>query len=199
MTSIDETLFLWINGLAGKLPFLDGFMKGIANDYFFIVSACLVLLALWFGTREIRQREENQKAVIGASASLGIAAGIVRIFNLFYFSPRPFTELPTNLLFYHPTAPSFPSDPSFPSNSTAIVFAIAIAIFLVDRKAGAFLLFLAGLHGFSRIYVGVHYPSDILGGAAIGAATAFLIFRLIKLIEPWPSRLLGLIRRFYLA
>jgi undecaprenyl-diphosphatase len=191
--SVDETLFLWINGLAGKWPFLDEFLKGIANDYFFIVSSCLVLLALWFGTREINQREENQKAIIGASVSLGIATAIVRIFNLFYFSPRPFTELPTNLLFYQPT------DPSFPSNSTAIVFAIAIAILLADRKAGAFLLFLAGLHGFSRIYVGVHYPSDVLGGAAIGAATAFLIFRLIKLLEPWPSRLLGLIRRFYLA
>ena len=191
--SVDETLFLWINGLAGKFPILDEFLKGTANDYFFIVSACLVLLALWFGTREIHQREENQKAVIGASISLGIATGIVRIFNLFYVSPRPFTQLPTNLLFYQPT------DPSFPSQSTAVIFAIAVAILLADRKAGAFLLFLAFLHGFSRIYVGVHYPSDILGGAAIGAATAFLVFRLIKLLEPWPSRLLGLIRRFYLA
>ncbi len=191
--SVDETLFLWINGLAGKLSLLDEFLKGIANDYFFIVSSCLVLLALWFGTREIHQREENQKAIIGASVSLGIATGIVRIFNLFYFSPRPFTQLPTNLLFYQPT------DSSFPSHSTAIVFAIAVAILLADRKAGAFLLFLAGLHGFSRIYVGIHYPSDVLGGVAIGALTAFLIFRLIKLIEPWPSRLLGLIRRFYLA
>ncbi len=191
--SVDETLFLWINGLAGKLPLLDEFLKGIANDYFFIVSSCLVLLALWFGTREIHQRVENQKAIIGALVSLGIATGIVRIFNLFYFSPRPFTQLPTNLLFYQPT------DPSFPSHSTAIVFAIAIAILLADRKAGIFLLFLAFLLGFSRIYVGVHYPSDVLGGAAIGAATAFLIFRLIKLLEPWPSRLLGLIRRFYLA
>ena len=191
--SVDETLFLWINGLAGKFPILDEFLKGTANDYFFIVSACLVLLALWFGTREIHQREENQKAVIGASISLGIATGIVRIFNLFYVSPRPSTQLPTNLLFYQPT------DPSFPSQSTAVIFAIAVAILLADRKAGAFLLFLAFLHGFSRIYVGVHYPSDILGGAAIGAATAFLIFRLIKLLEPWPSRLLGLVRRFYLA
>ena len=191
--SLDETLFLWINGLAGKSPLLDEFLKGIANDYFFVVSSCLVLLALWFGTREIHRREENQKAVICASASLGIAAGIVAIFNLFYTTPRPFTELHTNLLSYQPT------DPSFPSTSAAVVFAIAIAILLVDRKAGAFLLLLAFLHGFSRIYVGVHYPSDVLGGAVIGALTALFIFRLIKLLEPWPGRLMKLMRRYYLA
>lgn len=192
--SVDETLFLWINGLAGKLLLLDEFLKGIANDYLIIVSSCLVLLALWFGTREIHQREENQKAIICASASLGIATGLVYLMsNALYFHSRPFAEFPINLLFYQPT------DPSFPSNSAAVVFAIAVAILLADRKAGAFLLFLAFLHGFSRIYVGIHYPSDVLAGAAIGALTAFLIFRLIKLLEPWPSRLLGLIRRFYLA
>ncbi|MDP6142245.1 MAG: phosphatase PAP2 family protein [Dehalococcoidales bacterium] len=203
MMSADERLFLWINGFAGKLPLLDEFLKGIANDYFFIVSSCLVLLALWFGTREIHQREKNQKAIIGASLSLGIATGIVGIFNFFYFHPRPFIELPTNLLFYQPIdsplLPNFPTDSSFPSHSTAIVFAIAIAILLADKKAGIILLFLASILGFSRIYVGIHYPSDILAGAAIGAATAFLIFRLIRILEPWPSRLLRLIRRSYLA
>jgi undecaprenyl-diphosphatase len=201
--SADETLFLWINGLAGKLPLLDEFLKGIANDYFFIVSSCLILLILWFGTREVHQREENQKAIIGALLSLGITTGIVGIFNIFYFHPRPFIELPTNLLFYQPIdssfLPNFPTDSSFPSHSTAIVFAIAIAILLTNKKAGIILLFLAGILGFSRIYVGIHYPSDVLAGAAIGAATAFLVFRLIKLLEPWPSRLLGFARRFYLA
>ena len=193
MMSVNETLFLWINGLAGKSPLLDESLKGVANDYFFITSSCLVLLALWFGTRKIHQREKNQKAIMGASVSLGVATGTVRIFNLFYFTPRPFTELPTNLLFYQPT------DPSFPSHSAAVIFAIAVAILLADRKAGIFLLFLAFLVGFARIYVGIHYPLDILGGVAIGALSALLIFTLIRLLEPWPSRLLGLIRRFYLA
>jgi len=191
--SPDKALFLWINGLAGRFPLLDELLKGTANDYFIIVGSCLVLLALWFGTKDVRRREANQKAVICASGSLGIANGIVKICNCFYFRPRPFTELPANLLFYRPT------DSSFPANSAAVAFAIATAIFLADRKAGSLLLFLAFLLGFSRIYVGVHYPSDILGGAAIGAATALLIFGLIRLLEPWPSRFLKLVRKFYLA
>lgn len=191
--SLDKALFLQINGLAGSFHFLDEFLKGIANDYFIIISSCLILLALWFGTRARNKREENQKGVICASGSLGIADGIVKICNLFYFRPRPFTELPTNLLFYKPT------DSSFPSNSAAVVFALAIGVFFFDKKVGGFLLLLAFLLGFSRIYVGIHYPSDILGGAAVGAVTAFLFFKFIKFLEPWFNWLLKLVRKSYLA
>jgi undecaprenyl-diphosphatase len=193
MIAFDETLFLWINGLAGNVAFVDEFFKGIANDYIFIISACLIMLALWFGTREAGQRERNQLGVIVASLGLGIAQGFVSLTNAFLTRPRPFTELPTNLLFYQPT------DSSFPSNSTAVIFAIAVAIFLVNRRAGAVLFGLAILHGFSRIYVGIHYPLDVLGGAAEGTVAALLVFGLIKLLGPWPGRLLKLLRSFYLA
>ncbi len=193
MIAFDENLFLWINGLAGNVAFVDEFFKGIANDYFFIVSACLIMLALWFGTREAGRRERNQRGVIVASAGLGIAQGFVTMINSVLTRPRPFAELPTNLLFYQPT------DSSFPANSTAVIFAIAVAIFLVNRRAGAVLFGLAILHGFSRIYVGIHYPLDILGGAAEGTLAALLIFGLIKLLGPWPGRLLKLLRSFYLA
>jgi len=47
--------------------------------------------------------------------------------------------------------------------------------------------------------VGIHYPLDILGGAALGTMVALLVFGLIKLLGPWPGRLLKLLRNFYLA
>jgi undecaprenyl-diphosphatase len=193
MIAFDENLFLWINGLAGNIAFVDEVFKGLANDYFFIVSACLVLLFLWFGTRGTGQRERNQLGVIVASAGMGIATGFVSMSNSFLDRPRPFTELPTNLLFYQPT------DPSFPANSAAVIFAIAVAVLLVNKRAGAVLLGLAILHTFSRIYVGIHYPLDILGGAALGTLVALLVFGLLKLLGPWPGRLLKLLRSFYLA
>jgi undecaprenyl-diphosphatase len=191
--SLDETLFLWINGFAGKFAPLDIFMQGFANDYFFIVGACLVLLAIWFGTREAKQREKSQKAVMCVLLSVGIAQMFVQLSTVFYFRPRPFTELDMNLLFQQPT------DSSFPSNSAVVIFAIAVAIFLADRKAGTLLLSLAVLHGMARIYVGIHYPLDVLVGAAIGAVTSLLVYRLARVLEPWPSRLLEFIRKFYLA
>lgn len=196
MMTIDENIFLWINGLAGRLPALDWLLKGIANDYLIIVGSCLVLLVLWVWGSDVYQRDKNQKAVIGASMGLGLAQGFVSTLNAFYYRPRPFIELPppqTNLLFYQP------SDSSFPSNSVAIVFAIAFAIFLANRKVGGFLLVLACLHAFSRVYVGVHYPFDVVVGAVGGIIIALLATRAIKALEKWVNPVMGLARKLYLA
>lgn len=193
MITIDENIFLWINGLAGKVAFFDWLLKGVANDYLIIVGSCLVLLALWVWGGDAYQRDKNQKAVISATISMGLADGFVAMFNSFYFRPRPFAELPTNLLFYQPT------DSSFPSNSAAILFAIAFAVFLANRKVGGFLLILAFMQAFSRVYVGVHYPFDVLTGAAVGAIMGLLATRIVKILNKWISLVLGLARKLYLA
>ena len=98
----DRAVFQWINGLAGQVPVIDNLFKGIANDYFMIIGLCLILIALWFGTRDAAKRKLNQVAVIVAAISLGISQAIVDILNVFFFRPRPFTLLPTQLLFYAP-------------------------------------------------------------------------------------------------
>ncbi len=193
MIAIDENIFLWINGLAGNIAFFDWLLKGIANDYLVIVGSCLVLLVLWVWGADGRQRDRNQKAVISASLSLGLAQGFVSTLNAFYFRPRPFTELPTNLLFYQPT------DSSFPSNSVAIVFAITFAILLANRRIGGFLFILACFHAFSRVYVGVHYPFDVLTGAAGGIFITFIATKIIKALEKWLNIVMVLAHKLYIA
>ena len=66
-------------------------------------------------------------------------------------------------------------DYSFPSGHTGSAFALAVVIFMVmDRKYGIIALVLASLMGFSRLYVGIHYPSDVLGGVILGVVTSVI-------------------------
>ncbi len=193
MITIDENIFLWINGLAGHCAPLDWLLQRIANDYFVLVSLCMILLALWVWGSNTKQRDKNQRGVICASLSLGIAQGVVSICNIFCFRTRPFEVLPTNLLFYQPT------DSSFPSNSVAVVFAIAFAIFLANRKVGGYMLALAALHAFTRVYVGIHYPFDVFGGAVIGMGIAFLVTLAVRKLEKLFDLVMNLARLLYLA
>jgi undecaprenyl-diphosphatase len=192
----NTSLFLLINGLAGKVPPIDEFFKGAANDYFLPVVTCLILVALWFGTRDIRQREMNQSAIVTAVISIGIVNGLIHVSNYLYFAARPFNALPPgsiNLLFYKPT------DSTFPSNFAAVLFAIAIPILTKNRKIGIVLLFLALLGGFAGIYVGIHYPLDILGGAAFGTLASFLAYGVSRVLGSAFANMLSFMREIHLA
>jgi undecaprenyl-diphosphatase len=197
--SFDERLFTWINGLAGHVPFIDRLFSGLADDYFMIVAMCLVLVGMWFGTRDPEERNRNQIAVLKAMASLGIASGFVAWANVIFVGagkydgtlihdifnrPRPFVEFGESVLhglFYAP------HDPSFPSNLAAVVFGLALAVWLMNKRTGTWLLVMAFVACFARVYVGIHYPSDILGGAAFGvsgvAVTWFLFWALAPLVR----------------
>lgn len=194
--SPDARLFLAINGWSGHVPFLDWILKNLANDYFLLISFCLALVFWWFGTHGMARREAMQRTVLITLIAIGFANGLVAISNQFFFRIRPFNVLPegsVNLLFYRPT------DSSFPSNFTATLTAIAVTVFLRDKKWGGILLGVALLGGFARVYVGVHYPLDILGGAAFGALASLAAYYVSKLIEPLTVLVLKLIRLIHLA
>ena len=186
----DRSLFLYINGLAGRFGPLDAVLSAVANDYLVPVVLSLFLLWLWFahpGTRRV------QLALLAGAGAMGLGDGLIKLMNLLYYRPRPFTELPVRLIFYRPL------DSTFPSNGTAVVFILATAIFLGNRKAGVIALAIASLYGFSRVFVGIHYPMDVLGGAAIGVLTSYGVWRLLPRLEPLPSWLVRLGRRLCLA
>lgn len=179
LANADKTLLLWINGLATRAPAVDFMMAWIASDYLVPVSMGLTLVALWFIGNDAPQRMRYQIGMFTALTAMALSSLVVLISNALFFRPRPFDGLDgINLLFYRPT------DSSFPSNSAAAAFALAAAVWCVNRRIGAALFLAAAVYGFSRVYVGVHYPTDILGGALIAVVVTALTLRLRNLMMP---------------
>ena len=199
MSLPDRDFSEWITGFAGENSFVDGIAALFATDFFVPVSISLYMSLLWYGTKDPLQRIKNQYGVMCASASMGIACGWISLINNFErFWDRPFVEgenarHAAEELFY------LPHDPSFPSNLAAVAFAAATGIFIYNRKASIPVIILALLWSISRVFAGIHYPIDIVGGAAIGIATGVFTYGVFRLLHPVPTFFHGLARKFYLA
>ncbi len=195
MIWLDEKLFFLINGLAGKSEAADSFMRLVVGEQFIPVAMVMVLVAMWFLGKDARGRERNQRAVWTALIGVGFASAAVALSNHFFDRLRPFEAYPgdVTLLFYPPT------DPSFPSNSAAVGFAFGMGALFGSRKAAVVIFLLAILWTFARVYCGVHYPLDIVGGAVIGIFCSFLALGFLRLIEPLAKWFLDIIRLLYLA
>jgi undecaprenyl-diphosphatase len=192
----DTSLYLAINGWAGRNAVLDSIISFLANDYFMIIAMCSCLVFLWFGTRHPEKRNSMQKTILITLIGIGITNGFVALCNAHFFRIRPFNALPAetvHLLFYKPT------DSSFPSNFAAVLFAIAFSVMIRNRRWGSLFLVMALIGGFSRVFVGIHYPLDILGGMAFGAAGFGIGYTIGRLLDPFVEWVLSIIRYFHLA
>jgi undecaprenyl-diphosphatase len=191
--SPDLWLFKLINGLAGHTPVLDQLMQALVSDYVGPTVQVLGLLGFWFEGQSEDKRARNQQAALRALAALILSGALVGVCNLFYFRDRPFRHHEVNLLFYYPT------DSSFPSNSVAVVFSFATSIWLQDRRWGLPLMILASGFAIARVYCGVHYPADVLGGFFLGAGSAWILKRYGQWLNRFFNLVIGLARRLYLA
>ena len=196
MANADETLFLWINGFAGRVAPVDKVAQLLVSDYLVPVGLMLVLVGLWFTGDGLPARQRQQIGIYVALASMALSSLVVMIVNSMYARPRPFDGIEghdVTVLFYQPT------DPSFPSNPAAATFGMAAGMWGVNRPVGAVMLGVAGLFAFSRVYSGVHYPSDVVAGALIGCVVAFLVFQVKRLLGPLPEWTLKAVRIVCLA
>ena len=190
MNSIDATLLIWLNGFSGNIRIFDDLMRLTASDYLMPIAFSLSMFGLWFSGKTSSQRMAYQStALIGISA-LSISNIVVWLINSLWNRPRPFLDHPDelNLLFYSPT------DPSFPANPVAIGFAVAMAAWTVNRKFGLWLFAAASLYGFSRVYVGVFYPTDVVAGALVGIAVYGCTSFLRRALEPLVTMVVRLAR-----
>ena len=86
-----------------------------------------------------------------------------------------------------------------PANPARVAFAVAPGVWLWNRRAGAALYSLAVLYVLSRVYGGVFYPFDVVGGAAIGVAASLLVNAVIRRFAALPTLAIRLARAMYLG
>lgn len=190
----DISLFYWLNGWTGKSPLLDAAALAIVNDYALPALFAFFVGALWFAGSDRVERERFKRGVLWTCLGVLVANLIVKLCWMTFFRPRPFAVLDNvRILFYRPSVSSFPSEP------VATLTALACGVFLFERRAGALLLTLTFLFALTRVMAGVHYPSDVIVGALVGAGSVLVPFRYVPALNALFTRVIGLANRFGLA
>ena len=155
----DYVLFHAVNGFAGRSSTLDAVM--IASAKYLPIVFALALIALYLSWRPL-----NQRGAFLAGVSALLALGIGQLVGKAFPRPRPYLSHTVNQLI----PPSL--DTSFPSDHAILGFSVAVMIWRYNRRVGAALLVLATIMAIARVFVGAHYPADVLGGAILGSVVS---------------------------
>jgi len=145
------------------------FLEKWAVPVYAVATVALWLLARPGGGRKWKL------ASAAALCSAGVALLVNQLIAQLWHRQRPFAT--------HPGAHVWGSrshDPSFPSDHASAAFAIAFTIFFFDRLVGGIFLAAATVIGVGRVFIGAHYPADIVAGCLVGLAVALLVTRLAK-------------------
>ena len=168
MSNLDDRVTHWINSLAGHHSAIDGSLITVSAWAVPILVAAVALQ--WWSAED---RRANRHTLVSAGLAFCLALGINQLILLFVHRVRPYDAGVTRLLVERSHDPSFPSD-----HATATV-AIAAAFFFHQSPRRAALFGAAAiLVGFSRVYIGTHYTSDVLGGAITGLLGAWIAQRI---------------------
>lgn len=166
MQTIDLSIFNFIHALVGRILLVDWLSV-------FFASYVPYLLIIWAVILLIMEKNWKRKYYFSAYAilSLILSRGIItEIIRHIYFRTRPFVVFQ-----FTPLIGQSPLEASFPSGHATAFFALVLPVFYLGRKSGWWFLAVTTIMAVSRIYVGVHWPLDIIGGAAIGLISSLLI------------------------
>ncbi|PEA89593.1 undecaprenyl-diphosphatase [Bacillus thuringiensis] len=162
ITSIDDQIFYFINERVKKSFIIDNIMIFLAEYAQFIFP--LILIILW-----LVNKKKSRIAVLQTTLAFGFSFSLIKIIKMFSYRDRPFiSHLDINQLVEHSI------NSSFPSNHATSAFVIAVTVFLFYKRLGTICLMISFGIAFSRIWVGVHYPIDVIVGIILGTLISVL-------------------------
>lgn len=177
----DVALLVRINDLAARVPHWADRLVAFLGEYGLTAAVIGLLVFCWW--RIARRDARDAPAATAGVLWAGTAALIAWVLSLpirdVVQRPRPMDDQGGLYVLLRGT-----SKFSFVSGHSTVAMAVGVALFLVHRKAGLVGVGLALAQGFARVWMGVNYPTDVIGGFALGTATALLL---------GPLALLGLV------
>lgn len=177
--ALDLYLFQFIYSLAHQWWLIDiiGVFFAKYLGYFLILIAIFLIL---------REKKFQQKVYAFSLIALSVilSRGIIaEALKFFIVRQRPFSVLEITPLIKYDAYDKFMS---FPSGHAAFFFALALAVFFLNKKLGQQFMIAALLISLARIFVGIHWPSDILVGALIGLISALIVKKILPLNKKAP-------------
>jgi undecaprenyl-diphosphatase len=165
---MDLAIVQWANSLATHTP-------GVAYASVFCASVLIFVLGGVAGVVVYRlPRAIRRATLIQIVAAVCIAYVVSQGIGAVAFRQRPFVRDAG----VHPLITISAALKSFPSDHTTIAFAIVGALFVrLHRRARIGFCLAAALVGIGRVFAGVHYPTDVLGGAVLAALVAWVVYR----------------------
>ncbi|MFE4977151.1 phosphatase PAP2 family protein [Kitasatospora sp. NPDC056651] len=170
-TNPDLELLYAVNGLAKRSPqWLDHLVSWI-GEYGILIGLAMLGLVAWL---QARRRPDAPVAMAGL-LWVPLSVAVAELANLpiaaIVNRPRPFVDHSGLLVLVDGKAGTH----SFVSDHSTMTMGVAVALFLVNRRLGWIAGGLALLQGFCRMFMGVHYPTDVIGGFALAVAVVLLL------------------------
>ena len=176
MNDFDVTLISYINQFAHNSLIYDSFVIMLANNQF-LKGGVIIALLWWFWVQTNSERVDNREQVISTLLSAMASMVIVKAFMLILpFRARPLHEEALEFIIpYGGDIELLSGWSSFPSDHAVLFFSLSMGIFLFSKPVGIFaFLYTTLLIALPRIYLGLHYPTDIIAGALLGIVVAYM-------------------------
>ena len=176
MNPFDAAILHFLNGFAGRSWTFDNSVVWLTKDAF-QKGGILMLLLWWVWFRPNENAKTNRETLVCACAAAPFALAVSRLISwVGLFRVRPLHDPDLHIrLAYNLPAGTLMHWNSFPSDHAVVFFTFVAGFFLIARRIG--LIALADVLVvicLPRIYLGIHYPTDIIAGAALGAGIGYL-------------------------